>query len=173
MSALASDIEDERRPALPSHRPTINSYNYSSQHTPTTNSSTEQINTSWLMQQQYSNYHDQQQAIIHSNGVTSQKQQRYPTSYSKSFISKFLHLHPILPLDGSSPKSIIWNGNQQQSNRLEFANQLPQRLPPTQSLSSASSSSSLHYSQSIINNNTYPSNSTVTTNHGKIGMLSR
>jgi hypothetical protein len=88
MSALASDIEDERRP-LPttlSYRPTTNSYNYSSQYTPTTNPSVGQVNPAWLIQQQqYQNYHDQQQTNIHSNGTTPQKppQQRYPISFSK------------------------------------------------------------------------------------------
>jgi hypothetical protein len=98
MSALASDIEDERRP-LPStisYRPTTNSYNYSSQYTPTTNSSVGPINPAWLMQQQqqqqqYQHYHDSQQSNIHTNGTTPQKQQqhqqqqqRYPVSFSKT-----------------------------------------------------------------------------------------
>ncbi|CAF1108825.1 unnamed protein product [Rotaria sordida] len=158
MSALASDIEDERRP-LPStivHRPITNSYNYSSQYTPTTNPSIGQINTNWLLQQQqpqqYQQYHDQQ-AIIHSNGTTPQKQQQQQQRYPISF-------------NGSSPRQ-VWNGNQQQyapqiSTRLDFTNQIQQRLPPTQSSS--------QYSQSINNNNnnnnnTYSSNSTVTTNN--------
>jgi hypothetical protein len=99
MSALASDIEDERRP-LPStisYRPTTNSYNYSSQYTPSTNPSMGQINPAWLMQQQqqqqqqqqYQHYHDQQPTTIHTNGTTPQKQQqqqqqqqRYPISFS-------------------------------------------------------------------------------------------
>jgi len=91
MSALAPDIEDERRP-LPStisYRPPTNSYNnYSSQYTPTTtNPSIGQMNSSWLPhQQQYQHYHDQQ-STIHSNGITPQKQQqqqqRYPISFSK------------------------------------------------------------------------------------------
>ncbi len=73
MSALASDIEDERRP-LPSqtslsYRPTLNSYGYSS----TTN------NPSW-MSQQYHQYHEKQQQ------PQPQPQQRYPPSFSnKSF----------------------------------------------------------------------------------------
>jgi hypothetical protein len=101
MSALASDIEDERRP-LPttlSYRPTTNSYNYSSQYTPTTNPSVGQINPAWLMQQQQyqQHYHDQQQTNIHSNGTTPQKpqqqqqqQQRYPISFSKK--TEFIYL---------------------------------------------------------------------------------
>jgi len=95
MSALAPDIEDERRP-LPStisYRPTINPFNYSSQYTPTTtNPSIGQINPAWLtqQQQQYQHYHDPQ-TTMHSNGTTPQKQQqqqqqRYPISFSK-FIS--------------------------------------------------------------------------------------
>ncbi len=65
----------------------------------------------------------------------------------------------------------MWNGNQQQqqqqpqyasqiSTRLDFPNQIQQRLPPRQS-----SPSSTQYSQSTNNNNTYSSNSTVTTNN--------
>jgi hypothetical protein len=62
----------------------------------------------------------------------------------------------------------MWNGNQQQpqqqqtqyppqiSTRLDFTNQIHQRIPPRQS------SPSPQYSQS---NNTYSSNSTVTTNN--------
>ena len=86
MSALAPDIEDERRP-LPSaisYRPTTNSYNYATQYPPsttTTNSSMGHINPAWLtqqqqqqQQQQYQHYHDQQTAL-HSNGTTPQKQQ--------------------------------------------------------------------------------------------------
>ncbi|CAF0786591.1 unnamed protein product [Rotaria sp. Silwood1] len=160
MSALASDIEDERRP-LPStivHRPITNSYNYSSQYTPTTNPSIGQINTNWLLQQpqQYQQYHDQQQqqqqqAIIHSNGTTPQKQQRYPISFN-----------------GSSPRP-MWNGNQQQyapqiSTRLDFTNQMQQRLPPTQS-SSQYSQPINNNNNNTNNNNNYSSNSTVTTNN--------
>ncbi len=95
MSALASDIEDERRP-LPStlpYRPTTNSHNYPSQYpSTTTNPSMTQINPPWLtqqqQQQQYQHYHDQQ-GPIHSNGTTPQKQpqqqqqQRYPLPFSK------------------------------------------------------------------------------------------
>ncbi len=77
MSALASDIEDERRPypsqTSLSYRPT--SEFSSSQYTSTTN------NPSWMpppppqqqQQQQYHHYHE--------------KQQRYPHSFSKIFIS--------------------------------------------------------------------------------------
>jgi hypothetical protein len=86
MSALASDIEDERRP-LPSqtslsHRPVSNPYGFSSsQYTSTT------TNPSWMMQQQqqqqpqYHHYHEQ--------STTPQKQQqpRYPLPFSKYFIS--------------------------------------------------------------------------------------
>jgi hypothetical protein len=100
MSALAPDIEDERRP-LPStisYRPTTNLYNnYSSQYTPTTtNPSIGQINPTWLIQQQqqqqYQHYHDQQ-TTMHSNGTTPQKQQqqqqqRYPISFSKFILLK-------------------------------------------------------------------------------------
>jgi hypothetical protein len=71
MSALAPDIEDERRP-LPSsptslsYRPTSNSYGFSSsQYTPTTH------NPSW-MPQQYDQYHE--------------KQQRYSQPFSKIVI---------------------------------------------------------------------------------------
>jgi hypothetical protein len=158
MSALAPDIEDERRP-LPSYRPTTNSYNYSSQYpsTVTTNSSIGQLNPTWSTQQpqqQYQHYHDQQTAT-HSNGTVPQKQQlqpqqRYPISFN-----------------GSSPRQ-MWNGNQQQpqyaskiSTRLDFTNPIQQRLPSRQSSS--------QYPQSInnnnnTNNNTYSSNSTVTNN---------
>jgi hypothetical protein len=99
MSALAPDIEDERRP-LPStisYRPTTNSYNYSSQYTSTTNPSIGQIHQAWLtQQQQYQHYHDQQ-TTIHSNGTTPQKpqqqqqqqQQRYPISFSKQKMNLF------------------------------------------------------------------------------------
>jgi hypothetical protein len=64
----------------------------------------------------------------------------------------------------------MWNSNQQQpqyasqiSTRLDFPNQIQQRLPPRQS-----SPSSTQYSQSTNNNNTYSSNSTVTTNNSTI-----
>jgi hypothetical protein len=82
MSALASDIEDERRP-LPSqtsvsYRPTSNSYGFSSSQY-TNNPSTGQINPSWTMQpqqqQQYHHYHEQP--------TTPQKQPRYPLPFSK------------------------------------------------------------------------------------------
>jgi len=69
----------------------------------------------------------------------------------------------------------MWNGNQQQqpppppppqyasqiSTRLDFTNQIQQRIPPRQS-----SPSSSQYSQTITNNNNnaYSSNPTVTTN---------
>jgi hypothetical protein len=101
MSALAPDIEDERRP-LPStisYRQPTNLYNnYSSQYTPTTttnqsigqmNPPTGQMNPSWLThQQQYQQHYHDQQPTIHSNGTTPQKQQqqqqqRYPISFSK------------------------------------------------------------------------------------------
>ena len=66
MSALASDIEDERRPlssqtSLP-YRPTSNSYEFlSSQYIPTTtNSSLGQINSPWMIQQQQQ-YHRYQE----------------------------------------------------------------------------------------------------------------
>lgn len=63
MSALASDIEDERRP-LPSqtslsYRPTLSSYGYPS--------TTE--NSSWISSQQYHPYQE--------------KQTRYPQTFSK------------------------------------------------------------------------------------------
>jgi hypothetical protein len=85
MSALASDIEDERRP-LPSqtslsHRPVSNPYGFSSsQYTSTT------TNPSWMMQQQqqppqYHHYHEQ------STTPQKQQQQRYPLPFSKYFIS--------------------------------------------------------------------------------------
>jgi hypothetical protein len=82
MSALASDIEDERRP-LPSqtsvsYRPTSNSYGFSSSQyiPPTNNSSIGQINPSWtIQQQQYHQYHEQP--------TTPQKQPRYPLPFSK------------------------------------------------------------------------------------------
>jgi hypothetical protein len=82
MSALASDIEDERRP-LPSqtslsHRPTSNSYGFSSsQYTSTTN------NPSWMMQQPQQPYHH-----YHEQSTTPQKQhqqQRYPLPFSNYF----------------------------------------------------------------------------------------
>jgi hypothetical protein len=68
MSALASDIENERRPypsqTSLSYRPTSNSYGFSS----STNN-----NPSWMpQQQQYQNYHE--------------KQQRYPHPFSKKFL---------------------------------------------------------------------------------------
>ncbi|CAF3915495.1 unnamed protein product [Rotaria sordida] len=154
MSALASDIEDERRPPLSSqtslsYRPTSNSYGLSSNQfisttTATNNPSMGQTNPSWMMQQQ------QQQQYPHYQ-EPSQRQQRYP-----------------LPFNGSSPRQ-NWNGNQQQqqqqqyvpqiSNRLDFSNQIQQqqRLPHRQL------SPSSQYSQAI--NNTYSSNSTVTTNN--------
>ena len=64
MSALASDIENERQP-LPSqtslsYRPTLSSYGYPS----TTDKS------SWMTSQQYQPFHD--------------KQTRYPQTFSKS-----------------------------------------------------------------------------------------
>ena len=136
MSALASDIEDERRP-LPSsqtslpYRPTSNSYGFSSsQYTPTTN------NPSW-MSQQYDQYHE--------------KQQRYPQPFSKIFIySEKQNQNWIL--DGSSPRQ-MWNGHQQyvsqNPTRLDFSNQTQQqqRLPPRPST---------QYSQAI--NNPVPTN---------------
>jgi hypothetical protein len=68
----------------------------------------------------------------------------------------------------------MWNGNQQQSQyapqistRLDFTNQIQQRLPPRQS------SPSPQYSQSINNNNNaYSSNSTVNTNNCKTWIFS-
>ncbi len=120
MSALASDIEDERRP-LPStisYRPTTNSYNYSSQYPPstttttTTNSSMGYVNPAWLtqqqqqqqpqqqqqQQQQYQHYHDQQ-TTLHSNGTTPQKQQpqqRYPMPFSNPI--KFSNFRSLMIL---------------------------------------------------------------------------
>ncbi|CAF1006502.1 unnamed protein product [Rotaria sp. Silwood1] len=154
MSALASDIEDERRPLSSqtslSYRPTSNSYGFSSnQFISTTNNPTiGQINSSWMMQQQQQQHQPPQQQQYHhysEQPTTPQRQQRYP-----------------LPFNGSSPRQ-IWNGNQQPygsqiSNRLDFSNQIQQqRLPHTQP------SPSSQYSQAI--NNTYSSNSTVTTNN--------
>ncbi|CAF3535966.1 unnamed protein product [Rotaria sp. Silwood1] len=156
MSALASDIEDERRPLSSqtslSYRPTSNSYGFSSNQfiSTTNNPSIGQINSSWMMQQQQQQQQHQppqQQQYHHysEQPTTPQRQQRYP-----------------LPFNGSSPRQ-IWNGNQQPygsqiSNRLDFSNQIQQqRLPHTQP------SPSSQYSQAI--NNTYSSNSTVTTNN--------
>ena len=88
MSALASDIEDERRPSPSaiSYRPTANAYNHSTPYPPstTTNASMGHINPAWLTQQQYQQYHDQQNAL-HSNGTTplkQQQQQRYAMPFS-------------------------------------------------------------------------------------------
>jgi hypothetical protein len=93
LSALAPDIEDERRP-LPTqnnllYRPTTNSYDFPSQYTSTSNNQPiGQINPSWMMQpqqqpppppqqqQHYHQYHEQQP-------TTPQKQQRYPLPFSK------------------------------------------------------------------------------------------
>ncbi|CAF1674789.1 unnamed protein product, partial [Adineta ricciae] len=168
MSALAPDIEDERRP-LPStltfRSTNNNSYNYPIQYPPTTNSSVGQINPNWLLQQQqYQQYHDQQQSqpTIHSNGTMPQKQpqqqqqqqqqQRYPISFN-----------------GSSPRQ-MWNGNQQQSQypsqlpiRLDFSNQNQQRLPPRQPSPSTQYSQPMNNTNNT-NHNTYSSNNTVTNN---------
>lgn len=91
MSALASDIEDERRPSPSaiSYRPTANAYNHSAPYPPSTtntNPSMGHINPAWLSQLQYQQYHEQQNAL-HSNGTTpmkqqQQQQQRYAMPFS-------------------------------------------------------------------------------------------
>ena len=137
MSALASDIEDEQKP-MPTnfsfYRPTMNSFNYPQQYS-TTNPPIGQINPNWLtQQQQYHQYHDS-----HSNGTTKQQQQqqRYPNLFN-----------------GSSPRQ-MWNGNQptqyasQQSARLDYPNQIQQRLPIRQAHSPSS-----QYSQTLNHPNT-------------------
>ncbi|CAF1059106.1 unnamed protein product [Adineta ricciae] len=153
MSALASDIEDERRPSSSqtsaSHRPTsTNSYGFpSSQHISSTN------NPSWMMQQQQQQ--QQQYHQFHEQPTTPQKQPRYPITFN-----------------GSSPRQ-MWNNTQQPPpqqqqqqhyptqipTRLDFPNQIQQqqRLPPRQS------SPSPQYPQTM--NHTYSSNSTVITNN--------
>ena len=89
MSALASDIEDERRPSssILSSRLTSNYQAYPSQYP-----SLGQTNAGWYSQQHqqapsYSQYHDPQ-VSLHTNGTTPQKnlQQRYPPSFSKTSI---------------------------------------------------------------------------------------
>ncbi|UJR33366.1 hypothetical protein I4U23_020814 [Adineta vaga] len=165
MSALASDIEDERRP-LPSslsYRPTTNSHTYPTQYPTTTNSSVGQINPNWLLQQQhYQHYHDHQQSqpAIHSNGTTPQKQQQQQQQQQRYQI----------PFNGTSPRQ-MWNGNQQQSQyasqiptRLDFSNQIQQRLPPRQSSPSSQYSQSINNTNNNNSNNAYSSNSTVTAN---------
>lgn len=143
MSALASDIENERRPypsqTSLSYRPTSNSYGYSS----TTN------NLSWMPQQQQQQQQQQYQQY-------QEKQQRYPQPFSKIF--SFHLINKNLNLDGSSPQQ-MWNGNNQQQyvsqnpTRLDFSNQIQppqqQRLPSRQS-------------------SQYSSNSTMPTNNCKI-----
>ncbi|CAF3016204.1 unnamed protein product [Rotaria sp. Silwood2] len=157
MSALASDIEDERRPLSSqtslSYRPTSNSYGFSSNQfiSTTNNPSIGQINSSWMMQQQQQQPQQQQYHHYQEQPTTPQRQQRYP-----------------LPFNGSSPRQ-IWNGNQQQqqygsqiSNRLDFSNQIQQQQQQQQQrLPHRQPSPSSQYSQAI--NNTYSSNSTVTT----------
>ena len=76
----------------------------------------------------------------------------------------------MFELDGSSPRQ-MWNGNQQPQyasqmpTRLDFNNQIQQRLPPRQSSPSSSQySQSIPPSSSTNNPNTYSSNSTVTSN---------
>ncbi|CAF2213304.1 unnamed protein product [Rotaria magnacalcarata] len=154
MSALASDIEDERRPLSSqtsvSYRPTSNSYGFpSNQFISTTNNLSQgQMNSSWMMQQHPQQQQQQQQQQYHhyqEPPTTPQKQQRYP-----------------LPFNGSSPRQ-IWSGNQQQQQQsLQYGSQISnqiqqQRLPHRQP------SPSPQFSQAI--NNTYSSNSTLMTNN--------
>lgn len=87
MSALASDIEDERRPlssqTSASYRPTSNSYGFPSNQfiSSTSNPSLGQINPSWMMQQQQQQYHHHYQ----EPPTTPQRQQRYQIPFSKYF----------------------------------------------------------------------------------------
>lgn len=176
MSALASDIEDERRP-IPSqtsvsHRPVSNtSYGFPSSQYVNNSSSVGQVNPSWTMQQQQ----QQQQYHYHEQPTTPQKQPRYPLLFSKhrhsSHTDRSEH-HTACHLDGSSPRQ-SWNGTQQQqqppppqqypsqiATRLDFSNQMQQpRLPPRQS------SPSPQYPTAM--NHAYPSTSTVTNNNGQ------
>ncbi|UJR13836.1 hypothetical protein I4U23_000847 [Adineta vaga] len=165
MSALASDIEDERRPLSSqtsvSYRPiSNNSYGFpSSQYMSSANNpSIGQINPSWMMQQQQQQQHQQHPYHhYHEQPTTPPKQQKYPVAFN-----------------GLSPRQ-LWNNTQQPPQqhqqyptqiptRLDFSNQIQlpsqqqqQRLPPRQS------SPSPQYPQAI--NHTYSSNSTVTTNN--------
>ncbi len=73
----------------------------------------------------------------------------------------------------------MWNGNQQQSQyapqistRLDFTNQIQQRLPPRQSSPSPQYSQSMNNNNNNNNNNAYSSNSTVNTNNCKTWIFS-
>ena len=176
MSALASDIEDERRP-LPSissshsYRPASNAFAYSLQYNPTTNSQPMgQVSSSWMMpqqqqqqQQQYHPYHEQPQ-----QPTTPQKQSRYQPPFSKpspSSICTCAHTRTLLSIvsDGSSSPRQMWNGNQSQQyppqipTRLDFSNQQQQ-----QQQQQRQSSPSTQYPQ--IMNQTYPANNAGTRN---------
>jgi hypothetical protein len=90
MSALASDIEDERRPSSSTVSSRLSSnphQHYPSHYSSHTNPMTGQINPTWftqnLPQQPYQQYSDSQDTT-HTNGSVVQKQQQ-PQRYQLPF----------------------------------------------------------------------------------------
>lgn len=138
MSALAPDIEDERRPSpsILSSRLTNNYQVYPQ--------SIGQMNTGWYpqgaatsqIQTSYPSYHEAQQIPLHSNGTTNsqkliQPQQRFPpSSFSKIRYLRLFSFRIVVVFSfrwNFSPTDVEWRAN---STAISITDRHTSRLSP-------------------------------------------